>query len=534
MVAAVKAISKPIPIPIPSAGINAIANLAQMQPNEAIYIYNLISTQGGLLVRPGEKQWVTNMAGAGGVRTVIPVRGGGTAGAQDFLFACTINGIYNCTSSTAAPTLVVTFPTQTGNAGWGMWDHCTNAGGDVILMYCDEVNGYYTFDTGTSTWLKVTLGTGAGQVSVGDPTTFVQPRLFNNRVWFVQSGTGNSYYLPVGQVYGVATLFSYGNKFPHGGNLNSLWEFTYGSYFGTYVYLVGISDAGDVIAYTGADPSSATTWSLSGQWYVGDIVPGRRCASNYGGDLNIICNYGIVALSSLFYQKDLDDPNAFLTKKIAPAIKSEIANNQNRGWEIVSWPQGGSLLILDPNPNNTQFCYSLQTNGWSVFRGLQMQCANVWHGNLYFGDSNGTLWQLFAGQDAVLLNGTGGISINWGFLGAYSDLQQPGVDKFIDLIRMYFNTTQNVPYNAFVNFDFNIQDLVLGSGFGTVPLTGNVWDTGIWDSTLWGAGGPMPQIQNSGATGHGNWCALGCLGASNGPTTVVSAAASGRTTSSFL
>lgn len=526
-------ISVSVPVPIPYKGINAIVPLSKMDPEEAIYAYNLIANSTGMQVRPGYVEWCKNMAGTGGVRTIIPVRG--NAGGNDKLFACTANGIFDCTASSSAPTQVVTFGTQTGNAGWGSWDHCTNAGGDVMLMYCDEVNGYYTYDTNTSTWTKITMGAGGTQIQNVDPTTFTFVKLFNNRVWFVQGGTGNAWYLPVGQVYGSATVFSYGNKFNHGGNLNSLWEFTYGSYFGTYVYLVGISDSGDIVAYTGSDPSSSATWSLSGQWYVGDVVPGRRCASSYGGDLTILCSYGAVNLSSLFYQKDLSDPNTYITKKIAPAIRSEILLNQIRGWEVVPWPGGNSLLILDPNYTSTyQFCYCLATNGWTIFRNAPMQTAVVWHENLYAGTSDGRVVLFEGGQDNVLIGATSGNAVQWGALGAFSDIKLPGTQKFVDLVRPYFITDQNVPFNVFSRFDFNISDLILGSGVNPPSPQMNAWDSGIWDSTVWGASGLNPQQQVTGQSGAGRWLAAGILGASVGNTTLVAYEASVRPTKSFL
>lgn len=522
-----------IPVPIPYKGINAITPLGQMDPQECIYAYNLIANQGGMQVRPGYATWCAGMADSGGVRTVIPVRGNSSG--NDKLFGVTSQGIYDCTSSTATPTKVVSFGITTGNAGWGQWEHCTNLAADEYICYCDEVNGYYTYDTGTSTWLQVTQGSGGTQISGVNPAQFAFVRLFNNRLWFIQASTGNSWYLPVGQIYGTVTQFSFGNKFNHGGNLNSLWQFTYGSYFGTYIYLVGISDSGDIIAYTGADPTQSTTWTMSGQWYVGDIVPGRRCATNYGGDLTILSAYGAINLSALFYQKELADPNSYLTKKIAPAIKAEVALNQSRGWEIALHPGLNVMLILDPNYVSTyQFCYCLTTNAWTVFRGLPAQTAAVWHSQMFAGTPDGRIILLEGGQDNVPLGGGAGVAINWGALGAFSALGAPGRLKFVDLLRPYFTTDSNVPYVAFVRYDFNIQDLVLGQGVPPPSAATSGWDIGIWDSAIWSSSTQMPQFAVAGQSGCGRWCAAGILGASLGNTTLIAYESSVRPTKGFL
>jgi hypothetical protein len=603
--AAIKKFAVDVPAPVPHKGINAISSLAQFDPEEAIYAYNVIADQAGMVVRPGYQEWATGLAGSGGVRTFIPVRANASGGANDKLFATTINGIYDITASVANPGLAVTFGSQVGLAGWGQWEHSTNAGGDLFAVYTDEVNGLFTYDSNTSTWVKATLaftgvanqtaasstmtvtsttsgvlkvgsvisgtgvtpgttilafisgtgGNGTYQVSntVGfasttisgqalnqtigvDPANLVGVRLFNNRLWYVEKNTGHAWFTAPGAVTGTLTQFDYGNKFGHGGNLNSLWVFTYGSSLGTYYYLVAIGDAGDVIAFTGNDPTSSTSWSLVGQWYVGDIPPGRRPATNFGGDLTILSSYGAINVSGLFTQENLEDPNAYMSKKIAPAIRTEIANNQTRGWEMVPWAAGNSTLILDPNYINTyQYCYNLATNGWTIFRGVPMQTAVTWQTRLYCGTPDGRVVILQGGQDNVLRDGSGGTAVQWGMLGGFTNLQKPGMDKYVDLIRAYFLGVNPAAYNIFCRFDFNVADLVLGQGVPNVPSGSTTgWDAGLWDSALWGAGGQMSQVGLTGVTGHGRWAAIGILGASNGNTTLIAYEASVRVAASFL
>jgi len=443
-------------IPAPMGGINAVAGLMEMPPTDALYALNVICTQNGPTVRPGYVEWANTLAGTGGVRTIIPVRGAGTAGAQDKLFACTINGIYDVTASTTSPTLVVTFGSQTGNAGYCEYDFSVNAGGDVNLLVCDEVNGYYTYDCNTSTWTQITqafTGTGSssgttltiastvsGTIQTGaevytysgttltdtgvhvvsgtgpytlsgspalaagsnivimntyqvwgvNPATLVKPRVFQGFVWFVQGGSGTAYYgLAGGGFLGQFTPFGWGNKFPHGGNLKTLEIFTYGSAFGTYTYLVGIGDAGDVLAYQGINPSNASTWTLSGQWFIGDTPAGRRFATNYGGDLTILCAYGIIKISSLFSQQNVDDPNSHLDKKIAPALAYDFNLYSTLwGWSLVPWPNQNSLMVLEPLQTGItykQWCYNLATSAWTIFNGPPWQHAGFWHGALYSG-----------------------------------------------------------------------------------------------------------------------------------------------------
>jgi hypothetical protein len=227
-----------------------------------------------------------------------------------------------------------------------------------------------------------------------------------------------------------------------------------------------------------------------------------------------------------------------MTKKIAPAIKSEVQAAQIRGWEIVPVPTMNAFLVLDPNINYYnayQFCYCLATNGWTVFKGFPMQTAAMWHGNLYTGTPDGKVLQAGGGQDNITYGNATGAAINWGMLGAFNNLQSPGTKKFVDVARPYFLTDQSVQYNIFIRFDFNISDLVLGQGVpANNPSALASWDSAIWDSAIWGSMSVNSQLSIMGTSGAGRWCSFGILGSSTGDTTVIMYEASIRKTAGFL
>src|SRR6187431_160979 len=196
--------AKTVPYPAPSQGINALSNLSEMSPKDAIYMYNLLATQYGLQVRKGYSEWATNV-GTGGVRTIIPYIG--TTPIHNRLFACSQEGIYNASTITSAPALVVTFPIQNTVSGYGVFFITTNLSGAKFLCYTDEANGYYVYEEATQTWTKITAGAGGNQISGVDPATFCFVMSWKNRLWFIQKDTGTAWYLLAGALFGTATKF---------------------------------------------------------------------------------------------------------------------------------------------------------------------------------------------------------------------------------------------------------------------------------------------------------------------------------------
>ena len=132
-------------LPAPTGGINAFDPASAMPPTDCLSLWNLIPYQYGLRSRSGWREWCTNVgsdtAGLGfyddgspmefslaaplggavvgawpgvtrdGVRTIMAFYGSSPSG--DRLFACTADGIYDCTHSTSSPTLDYQFPIGT-------------------------------------------------------------------------------------------------------------------------------------------------------------------------------------------------------------------------------------------------------------------------------------------------------------------------------------------------------------------------------------------------------------------------------------
>jgi hypothetical protein len=146
-------------LPAPLGGINTVSAASAMPPEDCTFLYNMVAAENGLRARLGYQEWCIGLTGALGndVRSLLPFAGGRKSGATDRLFACTSTGIWDVSSSSAAPTRVVDFPSSAGEAGYGVSCVVATPGGR-FLLYCDEENGLYVYAEGTATWTKVALG----------------------------------------------------------------------------------------------------------------------------------------------------------------------------------------------------------------------------------------------------------------------------------------------------------------------------------------------------------------------------------------
>ena len=146
-------------VPAPIGGINTIDVGSAMPPGDCVDLWNLLPAEYGLRSRLGFKEWCTGLTGGADntVRAVLPFSGSKKSGTTDKLFAATAAGIWDATTSSATPAQLVTFGTQTGDAGFGVSRTFSTPGGR-FLVHCDEENGLYIWSESSSTWSKAAAG----------------------------------------------------------------------------------------------------------------------------------------------------------------------------------------------------------------------------------------------------------------------------------------------------------------------------------------------------------------------------------------
>jgi len=482
-------------LPAPNRGIDTRAAIGAMSPENCIYAYNLVPEEYGMKVRSGfgEHQISLESVSGLGVKTIIPINGI----TSDKLFAVTNEGIWDVTVAGGTPTLDYTFTTDTtADAGHGVSLHYITTAGNELVFYADSKNGLHTYDVGTDTWIQTINITGLNEVDIAFITVHKQ------RIWLIEENATSAWYLGVGAVSGAATQFFFGGKFPHGGTLKALINWSVDGGAGVDDLLVAVSSTGDVIVYKGADPSTletatATGWAVVGTYFIGKIPEGRRFFSEHSGELYLLSSFGLISMSDLLRGVDIRKGSLkSLTYPIASLLRSDLADTgTSLGWEPVFLPSIGSLVISSPQAASDiylQYVMSLSVEGWGFWRGVPTEAIIEYNNTVYFGTSDNRIMSMNVNKDYVLLDTNDddylGQSVDFSLLTAYNDAGSPGMFKIGQYIRPDFLNVANLTYQTRMFYDYSTTEIIFPTGNATVEA-GSVWDTAEWDVDIWGSGG---------------------------------------------
>lgn len=469
-------------------------------------------------LRKGYEQWVAGLEDTEsfGVRTLIPFAGDVADGTSDRLFAVTNEGIWDVTEQNAAPTLKVAFIVQNNDAGYGVYTRYTTDAELDIVFYADSINGLFTYDPVADTWAESTGITGVTTTLIN----FVM--VHKQRIWFATRGGTIGYYLPVGSLAGEAKPFYFGSKFKHGGALVGLHSWSVDGGAGLDDYLVVISRGGDILPYQGSDPESE--WQNVGTYFIGEVPKGPKIAADVGGDLVILSEFGVTAMSELLRgpTSAAQPSRESVAFNVAVLVRQDVeALSDEDGWEVRYAPSEGLLLINTPprvNGERIQYVYSRATQGWAYLRGVPIDCIDTWQGVPYFGYGS-TIQRFDAARDGVA-EGDQGTDIPFSIQHAYSHFGAPAQYKRIELIRPTFIGQTEPAFIVAARYDYNVTEITNSAGFTTSE--GDVWDAGIWDLSKWSTDGFVTGYQVLGAVGIGRAASIAIAGRGVAGTILVS------------
>ena len=513
-------------MPAPTSGIDARAPVGNMPPDVCIYTYNLMPSEYGMILRPGYREWCIdlNQGSSTGVYTMMPFTGLQPGATDDRLFAVTNEGIWDVTEYDD-PDFKFTFPSQSLGAGHGVYAHYVDQAANEFLLYADTLNGLHEYDPQTDTW---GLATDIDGPTIGAIVFVV---VHKQRLWVVEEGSSSAWYLPIASKNGQAEEFYFGAKFPHGGRVAGLFNWTVDGGLGIDDFLVVVSTSGDVVVYQGEDPGSAETWSVRGTYFIGEIPVGRRFASEYSGDLYLLSAFGLISMSDLIRGVDSQNPaETSLSFRVARPLREAIKRGKNDyGWEPVFTPSDGRLVITTPlssSPGEQQIQYTLNlaTEGWGFWRGVPALSLDQYGGRLFFGTEDSKVHVMDVARDAVQItppeDAENGRPVTFSILSSYQHLGEKAVFKRVQMVRPDF-FSQSAPTTTHrVLYDYDFTEPVQPP---SKPILEEFdWDVAEWDAAIWTTESGAGQSFLIGASGVGRTVAIAMRGEAVDETRLIS------------
>ena len=471
----------PYTFPAPIGGLSLDRNLSIPAPGTARVLDNWTCTTTGIKVRGGTSLHATIEGACTSLFTY-------KAGSSEKLFATSAAAIYDVTAPAdplIPPTASVSGQTS-GNyavaqfaASGGNYLYAVN-GADSALLY-----------DGTA-WTAIT---GASVPAITGVATTALSQVWNyaSRLFFVQGGTFNAWYLPVDSIAGAATSFSLAGVFRKGGALlfGATWSSDSGA--GLDDRCVFVSTEGEAAVYQGTDPGS--NFQLVGVYDLPRPI-GKNSHIQAGGDLLIATNVGLVSISSAVQADVAALPGQAFSRAIAPLWQRQAVQIAAQDWQMIKVPNENIMLVSQPTQQLLLVAH-LQTGAWSTWSGTDARGIALFDDNAYCGNGVGRVFLMNAGGSD---NGT---PYTARYLGSFDPAGSPGMTKSVRQARATFQAAGAFVPSITFKADFDEAASPIPASPPNYSL--DVWDLGQWDVAVWDAAQPA----QSSVTGWGAMAATG-------------------------
>lgn len=391
-------------------------------------------------------------------------------GANLKLFGATETGIYDISTVADAD---VTPSADVGSLTGGDWSVVQFAtSGGTFLRAVNGIDTPRVYDG--STWDTLPTITGA------TPTTLSYVWAFKERLFFIQSGTLDAWYLAVGTIGGAATKLPLGGVFSRGGSLmfGASWSLDTGA--GLNEQCAFVTTEGEVAVYQGTDPSSSTTWSKVGVYRIGR-PRGPKAVIRAGGDLIIATDIGFVPLSQAIQRDFAALAPAAVSYPIEDAWNEAVAARSFANWHCEVWPTKQMVVVALPSQatdDPMMFVANARTGGWSPFTGWDGKCLALFGDRLFYGTSDGKV------IEAETTGADDGTPYTAVCVPLFDPLKSPASLKTGLMARAVLRAPSQVTPQMSLQTDFNIVLPVAPDDETT--LSGSLWGTAVWGESVWG------------------------------------------------
>lgn len=465
--------ARPVTLPAPTRGLVTNQNLSLGLPDAALQLDNWFPIQTGARLRGGALKHGT--IGSNPVLSMWTYVSGNT----ERLFASDASSIFEMTAP-ADPDVAPTAAVTSLSGGYWTFVQFDTAGGDYLI----GVNGQDTprqYDG--STWASSSM-TGSGLTT----STLSHVWAFKERLFFIEDGSMNFWYLGTGAITGTATQYSLAGVMNKGGSLmfGATWSLDAGD--GVDDLCVIVSTLGEVAVYQGTNPSSASTWSLVGVYQIAAPL-GKNAIEKAGGDLLIATVEGIIPISLAVTKDPAALSLSAVTRNIEPDWVSEVSDRRTLPWTLLKWPEKNMLVVGMPSPGagveSRSFVANLETGAWCRFTGApwDIRSQAVLDGVHYTGADDGTIYQTEStGSD-------NGANYTCTSVSHFQHLGAQGPVKSVNLMRASFRGTKAFIAKVSASTDYTIS--LPSAPSSVADSTDDEWDSSLWDTAIWDATGSL-------------------------------------------
>jgi len=426
----------------------------QMGEKRALLMENFFPQPDGLVMRDGNTAHVTDFTQPVERLHVHAATNGGES-----LWGTTVNGIYDCTIAGTMPAVSMALT----NGKTISSSIATGAGNYLMLVNGTDTLKQYD---GTS-WTSVpTFGGTATSI-------YSYVETYRQRLFFVKRNSLEIEYLAANSISGTATNYPLGALFRLGGYIVALGTWTVDGGVGPEDSLAAVSNKGEVVIYSGADPA---TWSLKGVYFIGRPL-GETPMFKYGGDLLVLTENGVFPLSSAIQSTAIDRQKA-VTGDIKPVLtRAAQSFRVNQGWQIISNPAVPYLMVNIPStPVRKQAVMHAQTGAWTLFSGWEALYFARVANEMYFSTNNG-VYRVNGFND-------NGANITGKFIQASSRLGY-NTNKKIEIVRPFLNSNGGFTYSLGISCNF-VNPKELSQITPHPESTPSDWGSGLFGEAIWG------------------------------------------------
>ncbi|GHT17487.1 hypothetical protein AGMMS49573_09400 [Endomicrobiia bacterium] len=400
-------------VPCPFGGWNMRDNEGLMPEEDALEMINAIARDGHVEMRKGYVQLFDT--GTQPVNTVFSFNGdfwvnNQTAHAEQLLYICREdNGqvchVWQCNPS-GTVTQVPDIPNYTILGD--MW-HTVQYKSNVIMSSLTGDDVPLIYDGAELKKINITIQ--KNELNTLDLYNVMNFCVYRKRLFFIERNTLKLWYMYTkGRIGGDVACLDLSDVATKGGYLAGLTEWSRAGADTTQSRLVVITSEGEVITYTGDDPSTVDDWRLESVNIVPDIIPHSegRCVASFREDVGILTSSGVFPLNSIVGSNTVDKSQA-LSDKIRGAFygfdeASVYDIRPHKGWQCFYDIPHNWLIVNIPirDGEYEQFvCVFRGSNTtWSRFTGIPAVNFCNLDGNVYFGGFKGGIYRFnYGGKD---------------------------------------------------------------------------------------------------------------------------------------